>query len=57
LLILGGLTPGMAQYRVLASEGRQRYRKTQETLKIYRKKTFGPCFRLFTLPLDLQRLI
>jgi hypothetical protein len=38
---LGGLPPRMAQYRVLASEGRQRYSVyTKKNLNIYRKNIF-----------------
>jgi hypothetical protein len=37
------VSPGMAQYRILASEGRQRYSiYTKKKLKIYRKKKFFP---------------
>jgi hypothetical protein len=46
---------GITQYRVLASEGRQRYiyTKTSKTLKIYRKKRFFTQY-IYTEELNLQ---
>jgi hypothetical protein len=48
---LGWLNPGMAQYHVLASEGRQKNKKKKKTLKIYieNKKGQYKCLVLLEL--------